>query len=117
MATYTKQFLSTSENGGGTIVTSTTSGTPDVIHNSSTSPSIIDEVWAYAYNSSSASVTLNLLHGGGQYISLSVPSKSGLTLVIPGLLLKGNGESPGPLWAYASISNVITISGYVNRIT
>jgi hypothetical protein len=116
MATYTKEFLS--ENDGATIISSSASASPVVVHNSSTSNSIKDEVWIYASNSSSVDVETTVIIGlYNLQFKVTIPSKSGLTLVVPGLLIKGNGESPGPVWAYASTANVITLSGYVNRIS
>jgi hypothetical protein len=49
-------------------------------------------------------------------ITVTVPSESGLYLVIPGLIIKGN-NTPLVVSAYADIANVVTLSGYVNRIT
>lgn len=49
-------------------------------------------------------------------ITFTVPSQSGLYLVVPGLILKGNA-TPLVVRAYADIANVITLNGYVNRIS
>jgi hypothetical protein len=38
-------------------------------------------------------------------------------LVVPGLILTGTGSAANTVAAYAATTNVITISGYVNRIT
>lgn len=48
---------------------------------------------------------------------LSIPATSGLTLVIPGLTLTGTGSAANTIAAYAGTTNVITVSGYVNRIS
>jgi hypothetical protein len=48
-------------------------------------------------------------------IKLSIPATSGLTLVVPGLLIQGNA-TPLVVRAYAATTNVVTVSGYVNRI-
>lgn len=119
MATYTKELLSGSTQGKA-IKVSATSSTGTTIHATGTSSSIIDEIWIYAYNSSASGVTLTLQYGGttavDNDIKISIPSLSGLTLVVPGLLLTGTGSAANTLYAYAGTANVITINGYVNRI-
>jgi hypothetical protein len=120
MATYVKKPLSGNAVGGPIKVAATTSpGT--VIHTSESSSSITDEVWLYAYNSSSVSVTLTLQYAGTSSpdndIMLTMPSRSGLVLVVPGLVLIGTGSAGTSVRAYSSVANVITVSGYVNRIT
>ena len=120
MATYTKQYLSASTNGAPVKVVATSS-TGTTIHETGTSSSITDEVWLYAYNSSSVAVVLTLQYGGtaspDNDIKISIPSQSGLTLIVPGLLLKGTGSAVTAVYAYAGTANVITLSGYVNRIS
>ena len=120
MATFTKTLLSGSTQGRQIKVAATTSsGT--TIHATGTSSSIIDEVWLYAYNSSSSAVTLTIQWGSTSTpdddIKLSIPATSGLTLVVPGLVLTGTGAAANTVRAYAATTNVIMISGYVNRIS
>ena len=120
MATYSKVLLSGSTQGKAIKVAATASaGT--TIHATGTSATIEDEIWLYAYNSSSATVTLTIQFGGttavDNDIKLSIPATSGLTLVVPGLILTGTGSAANTVAAYAATTNVITISGYVNRIT
>lgn len=119
MATYTKEFLSSSTNGSPIKVVATSS-TGTQIHNTGGSP-VKDEVWLYAYNSHSTSVVLTIQFGGtaspDNDIKVSIPSQSGLTLVVPGLLLKPVSDVPAIVYAYAGTANVITISGYVNRVS
>jgi hypothetical protein len=119
MATYSKVLLSGSTQGKAIKVAATASaGT--TIHATGTSATIEDEIWLYAYNSSSATVTLTIQFGGttavDNDIKLSIPATSGLTLVVPGLILTGTGSAANTVAAYAATTNVITISGYVNRI-
>ena len=119
MATFTKVNLSGSTQGKAIKVAATaSSGT--TIHATGTSSSIIDEVWLYAYNSSASSVVLTIQHGGtatpDDDIKLTIPATSGLTLVVPGLILTGTGAAANTVRAYAATTNVITVSGYVNRI-
>jgi hypothetical protein len=120
MATFSKVLLSGSTQGKAIKVAATTS-TGTTIHATGTSSSVIDEVWLYAYNSSASAVTLTIQYGGttavDNDIKLTIPATSGLTLVVPGLILTGTGSAANTVYAYAGTTNVITISGYVNRIS
>lgn len=120
MATFSKVTLSGSTQGKAIKVVATAS-TGTTIHATGTSSSIIDEVWLYAYNSSAAAVTLTIQYGGttavDNDIKLSIPATSGLTLVVPGLILTGTGSAANTIYAFAATTNVITINGYVNRIS
>ena len=120
MATFTKALLSGSSQGQPITVVQTAS-TGTTIHATGTSSTTIDEVWLYATNTSSSSVTLTVQYGGTgtvqNAIILSIPAQSGLTLVIPGLVLTGDGSAAKTIYAYAGTASVLTISGYVNRIS
>jgi hypothetical protein len=119
MATFTKVPFSGQVDGSPIKVVATAS-TGTTIHATGTSASIIDEVWLYAYNSSTSAVVLTIQYGGvatpDDDIKLTIPSLSGLTLVVPGLILSGTGAAANTIFAYAGTANVITVSGYVNRI-
>lgn len=119
MATFSKQLLSGSTNGRPIKVVATAS-TGTTIHATGTSASILDEVWLYAYNSHTSAVVLTIQFGGTSTpdddIKISIPSQSGLTLIVPGLILRGTGSAATTVAAYAETANVITLSGYVNRI-
>lgn len=120
MATFTKVALSGSTQGKGIKVVQTAS-TGTTIHATGTSSSIIDEVWLYAYNSDTGPILLTVQFGGttavDNDIKITIPSQSGLTLVVPGLILTGTGAAANTVYAYAGTANVITLSGYVNRIS
>ena len=120
MATFSKVLLSGSTQGKAIKVAATAS-TGTTIHATGTSSSIIDEVWLYAYNSSASTVLLTIQYGGttavDNDIKLTIPATSGLTLVLPGLILTGTGAAANTVYAYAATTNVVTISGYVNRIS
>lgn len=120
MATFTKVALSGSTQGKGIEVVQTSS-TGTTIHTTGTSSSIIDEVWLYAYNSSTGPITLTIQFGGTDTpdndIKVDIPPVSGLTLVVPGLILTGTGSAANTVYAYAGTASVVTISGYVNRIS
>lgn len=116
MATYTKRVLSGSTDGKQILITATTSsGT--TVHTAVTGTSDIDEVWLYATNNDSSAVSLTLLWGGStspnDYIQMSIPSKTGLYLIVPGLVLQNSNV----IKAFANTGSVISISGWVNRIT
>lgn len=118
MATVVKRKLSGSTDGAPIKVAATsTPGT--LIHTAvaGTTAGTFDEIWLYAYNSHTASVELTIEYGGAtapdQNIKVTLASKSGLSLIVPGLILQ-NGLT---VKAFAGTTNVITISGWVNSIT
>ncbi len=120
MATFTRVPLSGSSNGRGIKVVATAS-TGTTIHATGTSASVYDEIWLYAYNSDTTARLLTVQFGGttsvDDDIKLTIPSQVGLTLVVPGLTLTGTGSVASTVYAYAATTNVITIQGYVNRIS
>ena len=90
-----------------------------LIHTGSTDTTVTDEVWLDAYNSSAAAVVLYVEWGSNtspdDIIQMTIPAQSGLSLVVPGGILVG-AASALTIKAYASVANVLTIGGYVNRI-
>lgn len=76
-----------------------------------------DEIWLWAYNGHTADVILTVEFGGAsvpdQNIVVTIPAKSGLIPVVPGLLL----QNAMVVKAFAGTPNVITIVGFVNAIT
>jgi hypothetical protein len=119
MATFTKKILSGSTDGKAIKVAATaTAGT--TIHTGSATTTTIDEVWLYAVNSSASAVKLTIEWGEATApdgnIELSVAAESGLVLVVPGLLIKGNA-TPLVVKAFAATANVVMLHGYVNQIT
>jgi len=120
MATYTKTILSGSTDGRGILVAATaTAGT--LIHTGSATATTLDEIWLYAVNSDAADVKLTLEWGGvtvsNDLIEVTVTAESGLMLVAPGLLIKGNAGAALVVRAWAAVTNDIIIHGYVNQIT
>ena len=119
MATFTKVALSGSTQGKGIKVVQTAS-TGTTIHATGTSSTTIDEVWLFAYNGHTADVALTIQFGGttspDNDITVTIPAKTGLVYVVPGLILTGTGAAANTVYAYAGTANVITISGYVNRV-
>ena len=119
MATFSKELLSASTDGRAIKVAATaTAGT--LIHTGSTTATTIDEVWLYAMNTDSADRKLTMEWGGvtvpDDLIEITIGTEAGLVLVAPGLLIKGNSTAL-LVRAFATSANVITLHGYVNRIT
>ena len=117
MATFSKQLLSGSTNGKAIKVAQTaTAGT--TIHTAVSGTSSLDEIWLYAHNSSAATVKLTLEWGeatapdGNIEINIGAEG-TGLVLVAPGLLLQNSLV----VKAFAGTANVVTLTGYVNRIS
>jgi hypothetical protein len=115
MSTIDKVILSGSTQGQPISVAAT--GTPGTtIHTTGTSATIIDEIWLYATNNDTVARNLTIEYGSGN-IEVAIPPKSGLSLVVTGLVLRGNGSAGITVAAFASAANQIRILGYVNRIT
>ena len=121
MATFTKGLLSGTSADDGQAFPLTTSLT--AVH---TSPSVAtshDEIWIYASNASAADVVLQIGWGGSpdtlddRRIVQTITSKTGIVLVIPGLILKGNASAALEIEVKAATTNAINLTGYVNHIT
>ena len=117
MATTVSRIpLSGSTNGRG-IKVAATSSAGTTIHTATSSATDCDVITVYAYNSSASAVTLTVQWGGttsvDDDIKLSIPSLSGLTLVVPDLVLRNSLI----VKAYAGTADVITIHGFANRVT
>jgi len=118
MTTFSKAVLSGSTDGRGVKVAATSSaGT--TIHTGSSTAADIHEVWLYAVNQDTVSRTLTLQWGGtsdpDDSITYTLAAASGLVLVAPGLVVKGNA-TPLVIKAFASATNVVMLHGYVNVI-
>jgi hypothetical protein len=118
MATFSKSTLSGSTDGRGILVAATaTAGT--LIHTGPTATTSFDEIWMYAQNTSASAVKLTVEWGGvtapNDHIEFTVPAESGLYLIAPGLVIKGNATAL-VVRAFAATTNVLTIHGYVNKI-
>lgn len=121
MASALKQNLSSSTDGMGIKIAATaTAGT--AIHtatNSSTpgSGGTWDEIWLWAFNSDTVNRTLTIEFGDAtapdHNIIQVIPPSAGLVLVVPGLILQNSATVKG----FASAANVVTVSGFINRIT
>ena len=119
MATFSKIHLSGSTDGKLIKVAATaTAGT--TIHTGSSTATTYDELWLYAVNSDTTDRKLTIEFGGtsspDDLIEQTITAESGLLLVVPGLVIKGNA-TPLVVRAFAATANVVMIGGYVNRIT
>lgn len=113
MATYNKIKLSGSTDGKGIKVTQTaTPGT--TIHTAHATS--LDEIWLYAVNSNSAAKKLTIEWGEATApdgnIEMTILGKSGLVLIVPGLLLTNELV----VKAFCETADVIVLHGYVHRI-
>jgi hypothetical protein len=120
MATYSKITLSGSTDGRAIKVAATaTPGT--TLHTGSSTATTYDEIWLYAQNTDTTARKLTVEWGGttspDDLLELTIAAESGLVLVAPGLIIKGNASAALVVRAFAATTNVITIHGYVNRIT
>ncbi len=116
MATFTKVAISGAANGLPVKVAATgTTGT--TIHTAPAGTTSFEEIWLWAVNSDTTARKLTLEWGAttapDSNIEVTIPAESGLVLVSPGLLLQ-NGLL---VTAFAAVTNVVCIHGFVNRIT
>lgn len=113
-----KRKLSSSDSGKAIKITSTAT-TGNAIHTavSGTTPGTYDEIWLWAYNGHTADVTLTIEFGGtsvpDQNIVITIPYKAGLIPIVPGFLLNNSMN----VTAFATVSGVVTLNGFVNYIT
>lgn len=118
MATAVKRKLSGSTDGMPIkVVATATAGTTIHTAVAGTTAGTFDEIWLYAYNGHTTTVTLTIEYGGAtvpdQNIIITLAEKSGLTLIVPGLIL----QNAKVVTAFASVANVVTLSGWVNTMT
>ena len=118
MVTATKRKLSGSTDGKPILVAATeTPGTAIHTAVSGTTPGTFDEIWLWVHNTSASAVQLTIEFGGAtapdQNIVMSVTARQGLYLAIPGLIL----QNEATVKAFASTTNVITVTGFVNTMT
>ncbi len=116
--TAAKRKLSGSTNGKAIkVVATATAGT--LIHTATATSDgqVRDEVYLWARNSHTADVLLTIEDGGAtdpdDLNEVTIPFNAGWVLVEPGMILD-NGLV---IRAFAATGNVITIRGWVNRIT
>ena len=118
MATAVKRILSGSTRGRAIVVAQEASpGT--LIHTAvnSTVAGTYDEIWLWAFNSISPDVLLTVEFGGvsvpGDVVYNTILGRYGWVPIVPGFIL----QNALVVRAFASIANVLTITGFVNNIT
>lgn len=101
------------------VVATATPGT--TIHATGTSATVVDRVYLFAQNNHTADVLFTVEFGGvaspDNLIILPMPFKSGLVQVCAGTPLLGNGSAALSVLAFAATANVITVYGYILRVT
>ena len=114
---FSKIAPSGSSYGQGIKIT-TTASAGDLFHTAINSGSSVDEIWLYLFNSDTTSHVVTIQFGGAtapdQNIVLTIQPKVGLVCAVPGLIL---GGSTLTVRAFADAANVITMTGFINRIT
>jgi hypothetical protein len=117
MPTYSKVKLSSSTSGRPIKVAATTS--PGTSIHSTLGTASTDEVYLYANNTDTVTRTLTIQWGGttapDDSIVVGIAAQSGIFLVIPGLILVDTGAAL-TIRAFTDVTNIINITGYVNRI-
>jgi hypothetical protein len=116
-ATLKKRMLSGSTDGRAILINTTaTPGT--LIHTAGavTGSDNVDELFLWAMNTDATAARVLTIEWGGttspnDQIIETIASRSGLIMVVPGLVLN-NGVT---VRAFASLANVITILGFVNE--
>lgn len=92
----------------GTTIHTAVSGTTDGTY---------DEIWLWAFNAHTGDVVLTIEYGGttdpDNIFKVTIPFQAGLVPVIPGLIL----QNEAVVKAFAGTADVITLVGFVNRIT
>ena len=114
MAQITKLKLSGSTNGRmvKVVATSTLGTTIHAAH-----ATALDEIYLWAVNSDTTDRKLTIEFGGvsspDDLIEVTVPAEDGLYAIVPGLILTGSVVCT----AFCATANVVSVAGYVNRIT
>jgi hypothetical protein len=117
MATAKKRLLSGSSDGKPIKVAATaTAGTAVHTAVAGQTAGTVDEIWLWAQNNHTANVVLTVEFGssdGEDNIIITIPFKSGLVPIVPGLPLQNSMT----VKAFAAVADVVSIHGFVNAIT
>lgn len=116
MPNFSKQVLSGGTDGRPILVVATaTPGT--TIHTAQADAANEDEIWLWAMNSDAAAKKLTIEFGGvtdpDDLIVQTIPGQDGLHLICPGLPLR----NALLVRAFAETTNLLTLVGFVNRIS
>ncbi len=115
---YKKIPLSGSTNGKPILIVATaTAGTTIHTATADNTGNVYDEIWIWFQNTSASAVVVTVEYGSATVpdgnVIVTVPSKAGELLVIPGLIL----NNATTVKAFAGTTNVCTAAGYANQIT
>ncbi|NBP84585.1 MAG: hypothetical protein EBU23_03390 [Mycobacteriaceae bacterium] len=113
-------MLLSGSNQGQPILVAATSSPGTTIHSTGTSSTIIDNITLYAHNTDTTARKLTVEFGGtgtANTIEVTVPAESGLMLVVPQLPLTGTGAAAKTVAAFCASTNLVAISGVVDRIS
>ena len=114
MATYTKLVPSGGVNGLPILVVPT--ATPGTVFHLSHATDL-DEIWLWAINTDATDRKLTVEFGGvaspKDLIEKTIVAEDGPQLIVPGIPVTGTVT----VAAFAAAANLITMFGYVNRIT
>jgi len=114
-----KDTLSGSDDGRNILIAATAT-LGDTIHTAPSDSKLLDEIWLWAMNTGPDDLKLTLEWGGvtspDDLIELTIPQEDGPIVIVPGWVLKGN-STPKVVTAFAETTNLLTIGGYVNRIS
>ncbi len=101
------------------VVATATAGT--ILHTTTISATLVDQVYVWATNTDAVDRTLTVEFGGvlapDNTVVMTIPARAGMTYVIAGAILLGNGATSKTVRAFASAANVIVIYGQVLRVT
>jgi hypothetical protein len=116
MATISKLPLSSSVNGKQILIAGTVSSSATNIHTAIAGTTSMDEIWLYACNNATASMTCSILWGGtaepADVTKVILNPNGGRTLLVDGKLL----QNALTVQAYASVTNLMVVDGFINRI-
>jgi hypothetical protein len=120
MATYSRQLLSGSTNGQPVKVAATAIGSGTTIHTAVSGTSSFDEIYLWVTNTSSSAVALTIGWGGTTdpdslvCDAVTIPPSSDCPPIpiVAGLVLQNSLI----VKAAAGTTNVLLLTGYVNRI-
>lgn len=106
--------------GGGRPVKIAATSTPGTtIHDTGTSSTIQDEIWAWAFNTDTTDRKLTVEFGGttspDDTIEMTIPAESGLVPILVGNRLSGTGGAARSVKAFAATANVIGVIANINR--
>lgn len=119
MATYTKVKLSASSSTNAPIVVAYAVGSPQTIHTTGTSSTVLDELWLWISNTNTTTSDNYKMTVGGQEFARFDLAPSTTLLLCPGIVFSGDGSS-GTTFGVENMTvngSYGVVYGYVNRIT